>query len=91
MRFTDIVDVVYPSIDEVLEWGYVREVTYGESFERVKQFERYKDALAFFDISDKTVYQVTPKGNGLVYLLKDGGDKKRLEDSARSLVLQPAY
>ncbi len=55
------------SLNELLAAAFVRKTTYGEAFERLK-LERHQAALVTHGIADSVIHEVTPKGNGLVFL-----------------------
>lgn len=64
-----------PPIDDLLKEGFVRETSYRVAFEKVGILDKYKQYLGLAAALEKPVYTVTPKGNGLVGLMRDGGDK----------------
>src|SRR3989338_2370321 len=62
-------------LDQAIEQGYLRETTYGAAYRKTGHYEKYRLALLHSGINDKPVYVVTPKGNGLVGLAPDMGEK----------------
>ena len=64
-----------PPLDQAIEQGYLRETTYGAAYRKTGHYEKYRLALLHSGINDKPVYVVTPKGNGLVGLAPDMGEK----------------
>lgn len=76
MEMTDIFQIVCPTIEELLECGFVERVAYKHAFSKIGIYEKYETNLFILGIADKPVYQVTPKGNGVIYLSKDSGDKE---------------
>src|SRR3989338_48890 len=91
-RFFDLTHLLcmeLPSIDYLIEQGLLETRTYREVFQKIGTYDRYARSMDFFEITDKEVYQVTPKGNGLIFLLGDGGDKVKEKKKAKQLV--PAY
>ncbi|MBI2031076.1 MAG: hypothetical protein HYT08_00500 [Candidatus Levybacteria bacterium] len=78
-----------PKIDDLLSYGFIEESTYRQSFESVGQYETYKSYMSLAGITEERVYRVTPKGNTLVYIERDFGDKRK--DPDRKTVLKPAF
>ncbi|MBS3122695.1 hypothetical protein J4434_07480 [Candidatus Woesearchaeota archaeon] len=74
--FTDLIQIVCPTIEELLKWGFVERVTYSHAFSKIGIYERYETNLYLLGVADKLIYQVTPKGNGLIYLDRDSGEKE---------------
>lgn len=66
---------VSPSIDDLLNQGFIRETTYREAFSKVDLYEKFGHYLTLAAIANNQLYTVTPKGNGLVGLALDGGSK----------------
>lgn len=66
-----------PSIDYLIEQEIIEPKTYGEAYQKAGQYETYAHALDIHELKDKKVYQVTPKGNTLLFLAGDGGDTKK--------------
>ncbi len=62
------------STETLVGLGLLAVESYRETFRRVGVYERYAAELEARSLSDDPVYQVTPKGNTLVFLLGDGGD-----------------
>ncbi len=80
-----------PSIDYLVENGVVEHTTYGEAFDRVGMLGRYAWNLSKRELTDLPVFQVTPKGNGIIYLDEPGGKKvtKELKEPQKTPVLLP--
>lgn len=74
-----------PTIDEATDQGFLQETTYRQAYEKVGMYPRYRQYLELQGISDRTIYTVTPKGNGLVFLVTDGGEKRNQEDKVGEL------
>ncbi len=74
-----------PSISYILGKGLVEETTYGRALQREGLYEKYARAMGVLNIEGKRVFQVTPKGNTLIYLLNDGGDTVTKEERAKEL------
>lgn len=64
------------SLEEAIKQGYLKETTYKESYEKVGLYSKYKMYLELQQLNDKPIYAVTPKGNSVVCLIKDGGKKQ---------------
>lgn len=86
------------SLENLQEEGLIRKTTYGQAYFRVGLLSRHKEYLDLLGKTEETVYQVTPKGNGLVFIFAEEGDyKPQLETQAErtsrlgSLMPQPAY
>ncbi|MBI4453755.1 hypothetical protein HY636_03875 [Candidatus Woesearchaeota archaeon] len=76
MNITDLFQIVCPTIEELLKWEFAERVTYSRAFSKIGIYERYETNLYLLGVADKLVYQVTPKGNGLIYLSQDSGEKE---------------
>lgn len=70
-----ILTISFPTIDEALEEGFLQETTYKKAYSNVNLYDKYKLYLFGAGIIDHPLYTVTPKGNSVVFLLNDGGDK----------------
>ena len=57
------------SMGDLAIMGMVRQTSYAEAYDGVGLYASYKEGLAQRRLTDEPVYQVTPKGNGLVFLL----------------------
>jgi hypothetical protein len=78
--------VVSPKIEELVGWGLIRETNYIEAYVRVGLYDKYKLAIDMKNLGNETVYQITPKGNGLVNIMLDGGEKTPEKKKAMELV-----
>ena len=90
-NFFDIAHVLTletPSIEDLLNYGLVRETTYERAFRETNAFDKFSKALAINDLNGKKIYQVTPKGNGLIMLSTDGGEKTKEKSRIKELVPQ---
>ncbi len=83
-----LLHVDFMPLEEVLEKGYLRETTYHQAYERVGLWEKYRQGIVLAGLADTQIYTVTPKGNSLVFLSKDGGTK--VEKPKEVPVLKPA-
>ncbi len=66
----------HPTMGRLLELGIVEERTQEDAFEQARA-TKYIDELRAKGLAADTVYQVTPKGNGLVELRQERGDPTR--------------
>lgn len=92
LNIFDVSDVLYielPTISELIDYGLVRETTYEAAYKEVGMFQKYSKLLALRNLNQEKVYQVTPKGNGLVFLASDLGEKRKQENKIKELV--PAF
>ncbi len=86
--FTSLDDVFSfdtPTIDELVDAGMLRLTTQGEAYERVGLYDVYGEELSSRSVEDDPVFQVTPKGNSLVSLERDFGEKKPRESEMPNL------
>lgn len=65
-----------PTLDELIKDEFIEPVSYSHALRRVGQYEILANRIAIIGIEDKEVYQVTPKGNSLLFLTKPMGDSK---------------
>jgi hypothetical protein len=90
-----IVNMATYTVEELEEKGIVAKTTHQEAYEAAGVFDEYAVDLGYRRIEETPVFQITPKGNTLVRLLPDGGDKKPQEDRQPSFEwargLTPAY
>lgn len=76
-------------INQLIKYELVEPTTYREGFKKVGFYEKFARNLDILGIAEKTVYQVTPKGNGLISLEDDGGDMKEMPKPQPEL--QPGF
>jgi len=81
----DFMSVEFPSLEDVLAAGFIEETTYSAAFDKVGKLGQYKRQIDFFGIGDEKLYTVTPKGNGLVFLVSDGGKSVKKESGVKEL------
>ncbi len=91
LNYVHFLQLEMPSIDYLVQHGVVEETTYERAFERVGMLERYVWNLSQHQLLDLPVFQVTPKGNGLVSLGQPGGKKitKELKEADKQLAALP--
>ena len=77
-----------PTVDGLIYLELLKSTTYRDSFRRVGIYENHAKQLDDLGIANKEVYQVTPKGNGLIFLDEEGGERKPKEKRS-SLTINP--
>ncbi|HEX8762885.1 MAG TPA: hypothetical protein VF733_03965 [Candidatus Saccharimonadales bacterium] len=88
-NFFDIVQglvVYHPGIGQLVEEEYVTPTTHQEAYRQVDAYEEYADAMHSRGVADDRVYQVTPKGNAMIFLVSDGGKQRPNEDKEKNPV-----
>lgn len=80
-----------PSIDELINWGLIRESSYKEFFATVGLLEKYRVQLILEGVIDNKVYVVTPKGNGLIGLSADTGRPQKNPEKGKVLRLKLSF
>ncbi|MBI4152460.1 hypothetical protein HY495_02005 [Candidatus Woesearchaeota archaeon] len=68
-------------IEKAERIGLVQETTYGRAFAKLG-LSGYLNSIETVGAAQDKIWQVTPKGNGIVYLIPDGGEKKELPDGS---------
>lgn len=77
------------SPEEAVEQGFLRKTTYEEAYKKVGLFNKYKLSLELQQLNERTIYAVTPKGNGVVCLIRDGGERQKYPKGASELSRLP--
>ena len=85
-EITHILTVETPSISELVTYGYIKETTYGKAYEEAGTSGKFDKYLALNDLTNKQIYQITPKGNGMVFLATDSGETNKEEQRIKKLV-----
>ena len=82
----------FPIMDYLVKNGLVSTSTYAKSFEKAGEYSQFKGMLKELGIAEKPIFEVTPKGNGLVFLVEVEGEKRPKEsvDFAPSWVPAPS-
>lgn len=81
-----------PSLFKLLNKEYLHENSYSQALKNVGVYDKLADKLEKYDLGKKSVYQVTPKANGLMFLAKDSGSKKKkVEVRERKFGLVPSF
>lgn len=75
-------------LTELCEKGFLRETNYEDAYSRVGLNRRYMQNLSILGLDEKPVYQVTPKGNTLLFIDKREGNKK---EEKRQESLKPEF
>lgn len=84
----------FPTIDELLSYGFIEKTTYAEAFRSNKLYEKYRGDIAEYEIENEKVYRVTPKGNALVFLARDIGEIQSKKEETVPVALRslsPAF
>ena len=82
--------IEYSNMDDLLSYGFVEQMNYRKAFKLSGYLGNYEQLLKERSIIDEPVYSITPKGNGLVFLVSDGGQKDKADD-LRERVLNPVF
>ena len=83
---TDLFFFERPSIERLQNVGMLEITTYAEAYQRVAGMnEETSNALHSAGIADQEVFQVTPKGNGLIFVGETGGDPEETKSTVRKL------
>lgn len=85
----------FPPLNQAINDGFIAESTYAAAYHKVGLYDRYGKLLKLSGLNDSSLYVITPKGNSLIVLMRDGGDhiKKPKETIAVQKVseLKPAF
>src|SRR3989344_5053695 len=68
-------------IEKAERIGLVQETTYATAFTKLGLSE-YLTSIEIVGAANDKIWEVTPKGNGIVYLFNDGGEEKKLPDGS---------
>ena len=81
-----------PTLDELVKDEFIKPTSYSDALRRVGQYEVLANNIAIMGIEGKEVYQVTPKGNSLIFLNKPMGDTKtRLREDMSPVYERPQF
>lgn len=81
-----------PSLDDLITEEFIEPTAYSHALKKVGKYEKLASRLEIMGISQKEVYQITPKGNGLIFLDSYGGDKeKEIEEETSPLIEKPRF
>ena len=89
---TQIYSFDFMTGESATEAGLVMSTTYTKAYKAVGAYEQFADNLHELGVADEQVHQVTPKGNGLVFLVGEFGDTtppKEAPQRQRSFGLLP--
>lgn len=87
-RLEDLILMQLPTISELEGMGFVCQTTYKQAYQEEGLYDRYRRDLILAGVDEGSVFQVTPKGNGLVALVYDFGVPKKSPE--RQMQLKPA-
>ncbi len=93
LDFEHVIHLEFPNIEYLEKNGLVEQATYQDAFKRAGAYEKYASGITSLGIGDRIIYQVTPKGNGLVFLSPDTGKpvERRKESGILVPVLKPSF
>lgn len=80
-----VLKVETPTIETLISYGFVEQVTYAEAYQSTDNYEQYAKLLKDEGAHDRLVYRITPKGNTLVRLEQDGGQKRKVPKRLKSV------
>ena len=80
----DILRMDEKTLTQYMDIGVLKEVTYEDALINAGLLEGFKDLYHKSGLLNENIYQVTPKGNGLLFIMKRGGDKRRREEMSMS-------
>jgi hypothetical protein len=63
-----------PSLEKLIKGEYIEPISYTNALKSVGQYENLASIISNSEIQHKEVYQVTPKGNGLLFLESKFGE-----------------
>lgn len=87
-RFDHVLSIDMPKIETLVDLEFIRPTTYRDAYRRVGVYESYAADLDAKGVTDDKVYQVTPKGNTLVYLVQPSGKPEpKTQQSPQTSVL----
>jgi len=78
----------FPGIEKLAEQGFVELKTYEDAYAHAGLGSQYSSSLGLLELSKKPVYAVTPKGNGMIFLINEGGEKTPKADCAKKFAFQ---
>jgi len=79
------------SLDDLLGDEFLEETTYEVAYRRAGVYEAFAAAIHVLGIAEKNLYQVTPKGNAIVYLIRDSGKKEKKPEKEKVPILRPQF
>lgn len=78
-----------PDIGTLEKRGLIRQTTYQEAYEDAGLWRQHAKWLQLAGLANSSVYTVTPRGNGVIYLAADRGiSEKKVQKSG---VLRPVF
>lgn len=75
LNFSDLMFLDTPKIEDAIGDGLLQETNYEDAYQKIGLYEKYRQFIILAGIGKNIVYQVTPKGNGLVRIMSDSGEK----------------
>jgi len=80
-----------PNLDDFITDEFLEETTYEAAYKRADVYEAFAAAMHVLGIAENKVYQVTPKGNGLVRIIRDFGKKQKNPEKGKVPILRPQF
>ena len=74
---------------KLVDEGLVRLTTYEEAYDNVGLYDEFGEELHLRGVAEDSVFQVTPKGNTLIFVTRDSGSKKPQEEREKSFEWLP--
>ena len=75
--------------DQLIQQGMLEKSTYGDAYQSLGIYKKYMEELGTRRLTEEPLFQVTPKGNTLIVLLPDFGERAPKEDTQTSPVFIP--
>ena len=86
-----ICSITTPTPEELLEWGFIEKVGLVDAYIRLGFRDEISDLIRRAEFKEKETYQVTPKGNGLIYTGKSGTQKNSKKDKILNPSFEPSF
>jgi len=67
--FLPYLSLRFDRLGEMEQFGLIEATTYAEAYDKVGLYDAFKTVLRLNDYVNRTVYQVTPKGNSLILVI----------------------
>lgn len=74
---------------KLVDEGLMRLTSYEEAYDNVGLYDEFGEELHLRGVAKDSVFQVTPKGNTLIFVSRDSGSKKPQEEREKSFEWLP--
>lgn len=93
LKFEHMMLVEHSTIEQLIEYGFIRETTYQEAYQDEDWYIKNKEKFQKMQTKGEKLYAVTPKGNGLIYLFKESGenDEEKKDEKKAATVFNPRW